>query len=90
MIIFSTVGAPIILAVVISTASILSSLRDSIADLRIQIVQTKVEMINLKTLQEYQLRSFDDRLSAQRRRMDTQDSRIERLEKPLFDRRITP
>ena len=84
MIATTLVLAPLILVTVNNLVDRLSEISKAIVELRLQGLGLKSEMINLKTLSEYQLRSFDDRLSAQSRRMDTIDGRIDRLERPFF------
>lgn len=84
MLIMTAILAPLLLVTVNNVADTLSGIRKDILELRLQGQSLKSEMINLKTLSEYQLRSFDDRLSAQSRRMDTIDGRINRLERPFF------
>lgn len=49
------------------------------------LIDVRGEVRVLKALQDQQLSNFADRLSAQSRRMDGHDQRIERLERPFFE-----
>lgn len=81
MVLASLIGIPLLLSTISNVSDLLSKLRDDIVDIRIQQANTKSEISNLKTLSEYQLRSFDDRLSAQSRRMDGIEKRLDYIER---------
>ncbi len=85
MVVFSGLGMPIIILIGVGISNTLSSLRVGLHEVQLSIANTKSEVLNLKTLHEYQLRSFNDRLSAQSNRMDGFDRRFDRLENPFFN-----
>jgi hypothetical protein len=90
MVFIGGLGMPVMIILGTNIADSLAGLRVGVSKLELRITETKGEVQNLKTLQEYQLRSFDERLGAQSRRMDSFDMRFDRLESPFFNGRHRP